>query len=93
MRFWIVWGFDAGIALVVLVFFCWGLSDGTVSSFNFGLWMAMLAGVGGVVGGSLWLRSKGRPRGAMAIAMILFVPGLLYALFLLAVLILHPRWN
>jgi ABC-type Fe3+ transport system permease subunit len=93
MKFWIVWGIDAIIAGIALFFFVWGLSDGTVSSFNIGIWMALLAGIAIVVGGGLWLRSKGRSAAAMALLLILAIPGVLVGLFFLTLLIAHPRWN
>ena len=93
MRFWIVWGFDALVALVVLYFFFIGLADGSVSSFNMGLWLAILLVVGLVMIGSLMLRSRGRSGVALGVLMVLAVPGLLYALFLLIILISNPRWN
>jgi len=93
MKFWIVWGFDAVIAAIALFFFVVGLGNGRVSSFNIGLWLVLLLGLAGIVGGSLLLRSKGRHRPAMGLLLILAIPGFLYLLFLVAVLILHPRWN
>jgi hypothetical protein len=91
--FWLLWGFDALIALVVLYFFFIGLADGSVSSFNIGLWLLILLAVGGVVLGSLWLRSLGHNGAAKSVLSILAVPGLLLLLFFLSLLILHPRWN
>jgi hypothetical protein len=70
-----------------------GLGDGTVSARNIGLWLLILAGVAAVVGGGLRLRSKGRQRLGLALLMVLAVPGFLYVLFLLVVLIGRPRWN
>lgn len=93
MKFWILWGFDALIALVVLFFFVAGLADGRVSSLNILLWMVLLLGVAGVVGGALWLRSKARRGPAMAVLLVLTIPGFLCVLFFLVVLIGHPRWN
>jgi hypothetical protein len=91
--FWILWGFDALIAAVFLFFFFWGLADGTVSSFNIVLWLAILAGLAVILGGSLKLRAKGHARPAIGILLILAIPGMLGVLFFLAVLILQPRWN
>jgi hypothetical protein len=91
--FWIFWGFDAVVAGVVFFFFLWGLSDGTVSSFNGTLWAGMLAAVGSVLFGSLALRRAGYTKAAFGVLMILAVPGLMFLLFFLAVLILQPRWN
>ena len=87
------WSFDALIAAVVVFFFLWGLSDGTVSSFNITLWLLALAAVGGVVFGSLALRRAGYAAPAFLVLMTLAVPGLLFVLFFGAVLILQPRWN
>ena len=91
--FWIVWGFDALIAAGFLFFFFWGLADGTVSSFNIVLWIAILAGLAGILGGSHRLQSKGHTRPAVGLLLILAIPGFLGVLFFLAVLMLHPRWN
>ena len=92
-RFWTVWSFDAAIAAIAVFFFAWGLADGTVSSFNIGIWLLLLGAIGGVVGGSLWFRSKGRSAAARALLLLLAVPGSLLALFYLVVLLTHPRWN
>ena len=91
--YWFLWGFDALIAAIFLFFFFWGLADGTVSSFNIVLWLAILAGLAGILAGSHRLQSKGHARPAMGLLLILAIPGFLGVLFFLAVLILHPRWN
>jgi len=88
-----VWGVDALIAAIFVGFFFWGLADGTVSSFNIVLWLGILAGLAGILGGSHRLQSKGYTRPAMGLLLILAIPGFLGVLFFLAVLILHPRWN
>ena len=88
-----LWGFDAIVAIVVLYFFFIGLADGSVSSFNMGLWLFLLAVVVAVMFGSLWLNSHNRPGLAKGVLCILAVPGFLYLLFLLVVLISKPRWN
>jgi hypothetical protein len=72
--YWFLWGWDALIALVFVVFFVWGLTDGTVSSFNIVLWIGTLAVVGGVLSGSSWLRSSGRRRVALALLLALAIP-------------------
>ena len=91
--FWVLWGFDAVIAAVAVFFFIWGLSDGSVSSFNIVLWLCVLAVVGAVVGGSLALKNAGRVKTAVSVLLVLAIPGLGFTVFLLAVLILQPRWN
>lgn len=80
-------------AAVAGIFFVIGLSDGSVSSFNLGLWLALMA----VMGLSLWagrvLRSKGKSGLAIAALAITAVPGLVAALFVLLLLVTQPRWN
>jgi hypothetical protein len=61
VRFWAPWGVAATVAAVCLYFFLVGLADGSVSSFNAGLWTVLLLLVATVTGGSLWLKSAGRP--------------------------------
>ena len=93
MKFWLLWGFDALIALVVLYFFFTGLFDGSVSSFNMGLWLIILLGLTAIMGGSLYLFSAGRSGIATAVLLLLAIPGVLYALFLLILIITASRWN
>ena len=93
MKFWILWGFDALIAMVFLFFFVWGLSDGSVSSFNMGLWLAILLALGAVVGGSLALRSAGRSGLAAVLLLLLAVPGFLGGLFFLILILANPNWH
>jgi len=91
--FLFLWGVDALIAAIFVGFFFWGLADGTVSSFNIVLWLGILAGLAGILGGSHRLESKGHTRPAVGLLLILAIPGFLGVLFFLAVLILNPRWN
>lgn len=91
--FWILWGFDAVIALVVLYFFFIGLADGSVSSVNMGLWLFLLSVVAAILSGSLWLKSHDKIGLAKGVLCVLAVPGFLYLLFILVVLIGKPKWN
>lgn len=93
MGFRVLFAWDALIALVAVGFFMIGLADGSVSSFNFGLWTAILAGLAGILGGGYALRAWGRHKSAMALLLLLAVPGLVYVLFLALVLVTEPRWN
>ena len=86
-------GIDALGALVVVYFFVVGLGDGSVSSFNMGLWLAILAAVAAVIGGGIALNAKGQRRAAIGLLLVLAVPSIAYALFILLILIAHPRWN
>lgn len=91
--FWILWGFDALIALVALYFFFIGLADGSVSSFNAKIWALLLFGLAVILLGSLGLKSIGQLPWAKVLLSILAIPGLLYVLFILMVIITKPRWN
>jgi hypothetical protein len=93
VKFWIPWGFDAVVSLVVLYFFLAGLADGSVSSFNIGLWLVILLVVGAVMFGSLALRSSGRVGLAVALLMVIALPGLLFVLFFGLLILINPRWN
>lgn len=90
--FWILWGFDAVIAMVVLYFFVTGLADGSITSSNLGIWFILLLLVAGVLGGSLLLKAEHMTIAKILLA-ILAVPGLIYLLFILLVVIGKPRWN
>ena len=91
--FWYLYGIDAVIALIAAYFFFAGLSDGSVSSFNILLWLAILGGLAAILGGGLQLKSSGHRGLATGVLLILAIPGLLFGMFLLAAIILQPRWN
>jgi len=91
--FWFLWAVDAIVAALVVFFFLVGIADGSVSSFNAHLWALMLAGVGGVVLGSLQLRARGRLQMATKLLWLLAAPGLGIGFFFLVLIVTHPRWN
>lgn len=93
MFFRILWGIDVVIAAIIVFFFLYGLVDGSVSSFNAGLWFVVLVTVAALLWGGHALRRAGREVPAMMVLAVLAVPGLLYGLFILSILILQPRWN
>lgn len=93
IAFWLLLGIDALAAAVVAFFFFWGLTDGTVSSFNIGIWLALVGGVCGVLGGGVALKSAGKLRAAIGILLVLAIPATLMGLFFLLLIILQPRWN
>lgn len=93
MIFWIAWSVDALIALILIYFFLIGLADGSVSSFNLGLWGAILLVAAAVLSGGLLLRGTGHLGAANSVVLAIAVPGFLVGLFFLALLVLNPRWN
>ena len=84
--FWLPWGIDVGVALILVYFFVVGLGDGSVSSFNIVLWLVILCVSVAVVGGSLALRVSGRTVLAIALVTIVAAPSVLIGLLLLALL-------
>lgn len=93
MTFWLLWTIDLVVALIAITFFVIGLADGSVSSFNLGLWLLILAGLAGLLGGSLWLRARAREGIARVLLFLLAGPACLGGLLLLIVLLAEPRWN
>jgi len=92
--FWVLWGIAALGGVVAVGFFLLGLNDGSVSSFNLTIWLALLGGITAVLLGSLWLRSHQLLRQAYGVLLIVALPVLLAVIFFLGVLILRPkRWN
>lgn len=93
MKFWIPWGIDVLIAAIAVFFFLWGLADGSVSSFNIGIWTILLGALAALVAGTLWLKSNGRPGVATVLAWVLAAPGLLVGVFFFVLIVSNPRWN
>ena len=60
--FWTGWLVEVGVALVLTYFFWVGISDGTVSSNNIGIWATLLLGAFGVVALGLMLWKNDRLR-------------------------------
>lgn len=93
MTYWVMFGIAAIVALVAVYFFIIGLLDGTVSSNNMLLWIGILSVVGGVLFGSLWLKSSGNLMAAKILVGVLAVPGIIAGVVILIMMIAPPRWN
>jgi hypothetical protein len=90
----IMLGIDLLAAAGVVFFFLWGVQDGSVSDFNIALWLALLLGVGGIVGGGVLLRRRGSTGAACLVLALLAVPATLAALFMLLLILgAGGRWN
>lgn len=79
--------------LTLAAFFVIGIGDGSITSFNLALWLALLSAGGLSVWAGHALQGRGRTTLALAALSVTAVPGLLAALFLLVVLVTQPRWN
>jgi hypothetical protein len=91
--FWFLWAIDAAVAAVALYFFFSLAAGGRVGSFNVLPWLAILAALTAVVGGSVWLRSVGQQVVAIVVLLALAIPAVLVVLFFLLLLILHPNFH
>jgi hypothetical protein len=91
--FWFLWAMDAVIAAVALYFFFSLAAGGRIGSFNVVPWLAILAALAAVVGGSVWLRSAGQYAVAIVLLLLLAIPGALFVLLFLLLLILHPNFH
>ena len=90
--FWIAWGIDAIAALILVYFFFVGLADGSVSSFNMGLWLLILCAASIVVAGSLAMRATHRKL-ATVLVTAAAVPCALLGLFFAVIILVPARWN
>ncbi len=93
MLFRILFFINAIAAAVAAFFFVLGILDGSVSSFNAGLWLALLAAFAGILFGGYQLDKSGRRRAAIALLAILAIPMVLFGLFMAIVMVAPPRWN
>mgnify|MGYP006188026745 CR=1 FL=1 len=91
--FWVLWAIAMVTALVIVAFFFIGLSDGSVSSFNIVLWLSTLFVLGSTLLGSYTLHASGSNGWAIGVVLIVALPGLLFGLFFLVVLLSNPTWN
>ena len=91
--YWITFVMAGLVAVSVLAFFFIGLADGSVSSYNSGLWLGLLAVAAAVPAAGHGLRARGQIKWAIAVLAILALPGLLFILFMAVILVSPPRWN
>ena len=89
----ILWGIDLLVGLVAFAFFAIGVADGTVSSFNIVLWLAILAGITAVVFGARALARRENVVAACIVAAALALPAFLFAVFLAVAIVSGVRWN
>ena len=90
---WFLWAIDVVIAAVALYFFFSLAAGGRAGSFNILSWLAILAALAAVVGGSVWLRSVSQHALAIVLLLLLAIPGALFVLFFLLLLIIHPNFH
>jgi len=95
-RGWLFWAlFLAALAVsvVAVFFFGVGLSDGTVSSFNAGIWTFLLLLSLGVPLAGWQFHARGWRRAAYLVLSVLALPGLVYLLFILLMFTSATSWQ
>ena len=91
--FRILFAINCVAALVAVAFLFIGLADGSVSSFNAGIWTALVGGIAAILIGG-WLLNKNGQRGAaIALSLILAAPAALYGLFVVMIVVLQPDFR
>ena len=90
--FWISWSIDAVISTIAFVFFIIGLEDGSVSSFNIGIWLIIFVVLTAIIAGSLWLKKIGYLLLGTMLLLILAIPGILSGLFLFLFVVSGTKW-
>lgn len=93
MTFRVLLGLDLLAAALLVYFFLAGLADGSVSSFNLDIWIALLVGLAIVFGSALLLRRTAWPRLANVVLAVPALPLLLYGFFLLVAVLSGESWN
>ena len=91
--FWTLFAIDVAVFLTGAYFCLVGLEDGTVSSFNAGLWVALVGVPAAAPMAGMALRARRRPRLATLVLALVGVPGLLLGGWMLLLLVLfatHP---
>ena len=91
--FRILLGFDLVICAAVLIFFLVGLADGSITSFNVSIWLAIITVMAVLLGGGVWLKRNAYPILGHWLLLVLAGPGLIYGLFLILTLVTNTKWN
>ena len=86
--FWTCFPIDALVFAVVFHFFLDGLGNGTVSSFNIGIWLALVGIPALVLGGGLYLKRIERVGIGTALLAIGALPGVLAGGWMLLMVVL-----
>jgi hypothetical protein len=86
-------GVSALPALAAVWFFLEGLADGTVSAFNIGLWLGLLAVACGLPAAGAVLQANGKTMAAKLLLALVAVPVLLGVVLLVLLIVAPPRWH
>jgi hypothetical protein len=88
--YFILMSINAIALAVILLFFMWGLADGTVQAWNGPIWLVMLLVPSATLFGGWVQWGKGHRAFAVALLAIPSLPAILAGLFILMFIILQP---
>ena len=91
--FRILWGIDAIVALIAFYFFIDGLRTVTNSGTYFQTWFTLLLIMAVVLGGSVLLKNNNHMTLAKCLLSVVAIPGFIYGLFVLIMIIAKPKWQ
>ena len=89
----ILFGIVAVTAGIIAFFFLWGVSDGTVSGDNIGLWLTMLVAPAAVLFIAHRLAATDRHAAASVVLALVAIPAMVLGLFFLLLIVLAPDWK
>jgi len=95
MKIWlfkIFWGIDLLICAIAIVFFVLGLADGSVSSFNIGIWATAFAAIAIIIAGGHWLKKAGYLVLATLLLFVLAFPGIICVIVLLTLILTDTKF-
>jgi hypothetical protein len=78
---------------VILLFFLWGLGDGSVHAWNMPHWVGLIALPSLMLWGAWTLRAKGRNGAAMAVLVVMAVPALLVGAVIILFTVAPPNFH
>jgi hypothetical protein len=88
--FKVLWIFNALMSLFPVIYFFVGMADGSVTSSNMGMWMAILLLIAAILYGPVWLKNNGRLRLAKVVLIIAGAPYAMMILIYLLTIFLGP---
>ncbi len=94
-----LWIYRASLAVagvvdaVIVLFFLWGVADGSISSFNIEIWLVALTLTVVVPVAGVSLANRGHYIAATLVLGLLALPGILSALFILLFIGSGTTWN
>ena len=91
--FRVLWGINAILAVVALYFFIDGLKTASNSGSYLQTWLVLLLVLAVALGGSVVLKNNNHMILAKLLLSVIALPGFLYGLWIVIMLIAQPKWQ